>query len=74
MIRLFKWEYIEALSKGQHVRKFFNIAKVARCKPRQLEIAGWLDDLRMSPGNSLEALKGDRSGKFRARINEQWRA
>ena len=50
-----------------------NIAKVARRKLRQLEIADRLDDLRVPPGNHLEALKGDRSGQYSIRINEQWR-
>ena len=73
MIRSFKCAYTEALSKGQRVRQFVNIAKVARRKLRQLEIAGRLDDLRVPPGNHLEALKGDRSGQYSIRINEQWR-
>lgn len=73
MIRSFKCEYTEALSQGHHVRKFLNIAKVARRKLRQLEIANRLDDLRVPPGNHLEALKGDRSGQYSIRINDQWR-
>jgi proteic killer suppression protein len=38
-----------------------------------LEIAGRLDDLRVPPGNRLEALKGDRAGQHSIRINDQWR-
>jgi len=52
---------------------FANIAKVARRKLRQLEIAGRLDDLKIPPGNHLEALKGNRSGQYSIRINAQWR-
>jgi len=73
MIRSFNCEYTEALSKGHRVRKFVNIVKVARRKLRQLEIANRLDDLRVPPGNQLEALKGDRSGQHSIRINDQWR-
>jgi proteic killer suppression protein len=73
MIKSFKCEYTEALSKGQGVRQFANIAKVARRKLRQLEIAGRLDDLRVPPGNHPEALKGDRAGQYSIRINDQWR-
>jgi len=73
MIRSFKCEYTEALSKGHRVRQFANIAKVARRKLRQIEIAGRLDDLRVPPGNHLEALRGDRSGQYSIRINDQWR-
>jgi proteic killer suppression protein len=73
MIRSFKCEYTEALSKGHRVRQFINIAKIARRNLRQLEIANRLDDLRVPPGNHLEALKGDRSGQYSIRINDQWR-
>ncbi len=73
MIISFKCEQTEALSKGLPVRQFVNIAKVARRKLRQLEIAGRLDDLRVPPGNHLEALKGDRSIQYSIRINDQWR-
>ena len=73
MIRSFKCSDTEALSKGDHVRRFVNIAKVARRKLRQLEIAGRLDDLKVPPGNRLEALKGKRSGQYSIRINDQWR-
>lgn len=58
MIRSFKCNETEALSKGIRVRRFVNIAGVARRKLRQLEIASRLDDLRVPPGNRLEALKG----------------
>ena len=73
MIRSFKCEYTEALSKGYRVRKFVNIAGVARRKLRQLEIANRLEDLKVPPGNHLEALKGNRSGQYSIRINDQWR-
>ena len=32
-----------------------------------------LDDLRVPPGNRLEALTGDRVGQHSIRINDQWR-
>jgi len=32
-----------------------------------------LNDLRVPPGNRLEALKADRSGQHSIRINDQWR-
>ena len=73
MIRSFKCADTEALSKALRVRRFVNIARVARRKLRQLEIAGRLNDLRVPPGNRLEALKGDRSGQHSIRINDQWR-
>ena len=50
-----------------------NIEAVARRKLRQLEIASRLEDLRVPPGNRLEALKGRRSGQYSIRVNDQWR-
>lgn len=73
MIKTFKCPDTRALSKGERVRRFANIAVVARRKLRQLEIAGRLDDLRVPPGNRLEALKGDRAGEHSIRVNDQFR-
>ena len=73
MIRSFKCKNTEALSRGNNVKKFINISKVARRKLRQLEIANRIDDLRVPPGNHLEALRGDRTGQYSIRINDQWR-
>ena len=38
-----------------------------------LDAAETLDDLRVPPGNRLEALRGDRAGQHSIRINQQWR-
>lgn len=73
MIRSFKCKKTEALSQGNLVKQFSNILSVVRRKLRQIEIAGRLDDLKVPPGNRLEALKGDRSGQHSIRINDQWR-
>ena len=32
-----------------------------------------LNDLRVPPGNRLEALSGDRKGQHSIRINDRWR-
>jgi len=73
MIRSFRCSETEALSKGDRVRRFVSIAAVAQRKLRQLQIAGRLVDLRVPPGNRLEALGGDRLGQHSIRINDQWR-
>jgi proteic killer suppression protein len=73
MIVSFKGGDTEKLAGGRRVKRFVNIEGVARCKLRQLEIAGRLDDLRVSPGNRLEPLKGDRAGQHSIRINDQYR-
>lgn len=49
------------------------IHSVALRKLRQVGSAENLDDLRIPPGNRLEALKGDRVGQCSIRINDQWR-
>ena len=38
-----------------------------------LDAAENLEDLRVPPGNRLEALRGDRAGQLSIRINQQWR-
>jgi len=73
MIVSFKDADTEALAAGRRVRRFVNIEVVARRKLRQLQIVGRLDDLRVPPGNRLEALKGDRGGQHSIRVNDQYR-
>jgi proteic killer suppression protein len=73
MIISFKDADTQKLASGRRVKRFANIETVARRKLRQLEIAGHLEDLRIPPGNRLEALKGDRTGQHSIRINEQFR-
>ncbi len=46
---------------------------VALRKLRMLNQSKSVADLRVPPGNRLEALKGDRAGQFSIRINDQWR-
>jgi proteic killer suppression protein len=46
---------------------------VAARKLDALDLAEILDDLRVPPGNRLEALRGDRHGQHSIRINDQYR-
>jgi proteic killer suppression protein len=39
----------------------------------QLEAAGALSDLAIPPGNRLEALRGDKAGRYSIRINDKYR-
>jgi proteic killer suppression protein len=73
MICSFKNTETETLARGIRVKRFVSIEKVARRKLRQLEIAENINDLRIPPGNQLEALKGDRKGQHSIRINNQFR-
>jgi proteic killer suppression protein len=50
-----------------------DIQNVALRKLRLLNQARVLGDLRVPPGNRLEALKADRHGQHSIRINDQWR-
>jgi proteic killer suppression protein len=50
-----------------------DIQNVALRKLRLLNNARTLDDLRVPPGNRLEALTKDRRGQHSIRINDQWR-
>ncbi|MBS0469287.1 MAG: type II toxin-antitoxin system RelE/ParE family toxin [Proteobacteria bacterium] len=63
----------QALFGQQRVRRWVNIEAVALRKLAMLNRAAVLDDLRIPPGNRLEALQGDRKGQHSIRINDQWR-
>jgi proteic killer suppression protein len=47
--------------------------RVAARKLEQLDSVSQLEELRIPPGNRLEALARDRKGQFSIRINEQYR-
>lgn len=61
------------MANGWRVARFVNIESVARRKLRQLQIANRLEDLRVPPGNRLEALSGNRVGQYSLRVNDQYR-
>ena len=71
MIRSFRCPDTKRLAQGWAVPRFQAFERVARRKLRQLEIAACLNDLRIPPGNRLEALRGDRAGQHSIRINDQ---
>ncbi len=50
-----------------------SISKSLYRKLQMLDAACALKDLRVPPGNRLEALKGDRKGQYSIRVNSQWR-
>ena len=72
-IQSFTCKDTEALFKGERSRRFVNIETVAMRKLAMLNRATVLNDLRIPPNNQLEALKGDRAGQHRIRVNKQWR-
>jgi len=74
MIQSFADPETERIWSGQRSRRFpADIQSVALRKLRLLNNARVLMDLRIPPGNRLEALKGNRAGDYSIRINDQWR-
>ncbi|MEE6158260.1 type II toxin-antitoxin system RelE/ParE family toxin [Olsenella sp. YH-ols2221] len=50
-----------------------DVRKALMRKLQILDAACTLDDLKIPPGNRLEALAGDRKGQYSIRVNRQWR-
>ncbi|MCK4645566.1 MAG: type II toxin-antitoxin system RelE/ParE family toxin [Candidatus Aminicenantes bacterium] len=74
MIRSFKCKETEKIFKRNYLKKYpVDMQRVALRKLRMLNRAEDLNDLRVPPGNRLEALKGKRKGQHSIRINDQWR-
>lgn len=74
MIRSFGNKETERLRRRERVRSIDpRIHRVALRKLRQVGTAEFLEDLRVPPGNRLEALKGERAVQHIIRINDQWR-
>ena len=78
MIRSFKQQAAEDIFDGKSSKEArkscpVKLWKVAVRKMDLLDSACSLEDLRVPPGNRLEALKGTRKGQHSIRINEQYR-
>jgi len=74
MIKSFADKRTAAIFSGRAIRGLpTQIQKRARAKLLVLDAATRLDDLRVPPGNRLEALRGDRAGQHSIRVNDQWR-
>lgn len=74
MIRSFADRETEALWRRERVKRIDGrIQRTALRKLAMLDAAATLDDLRVPPGNRLEALKGRLAGLHSIRVNDQWR-
>ena len=78
MIRTFKNKATEDIFNGiasKAARQFCpkNLWRIAARKLDQLDSVSSMDELRVPPGNRLEALSGNRKGQFSVRINDQFR-
>ena len=72
-IASFRCAQTQAMFGGDRVRRFVNIESVSMRKLAMLNRAETLLDLRVPPGNCLEALKGDRAGQHSIRVNDKFR-
>ena len=74
MILNFKNNIARSIFEGQFVKGFPNtLARAGARKLEQLNVISSVTELRVPPGNHLEALQGDRKGQYSVRINDQWR-
>ncbi len=73
MIQSFNDRDTDQLFHEETNRRFKAVARVALRKLIQMNRAKKLDDLKVPPGNRLEALKGNLKGSHSIRINQQWR-
>jgi len=73
MIVSFRCRETERLYNDLPSRRFQAIERTARRKLEILDAVEKLEELRLPPGNRLEALKGGRAGQHSIRINDQWR-
>ena len=74
MIRSFGDARTRRLYDGERVKGFApDVLRTAWRKLDMLNNAHTLDDLRIPPGNRLEALKGAMRGLYSIRVNDQWR-
>ena len=74
MIRSFRDRETELTFSGRRSRRLPpEIQASAFRKLILIDLTDAVDQLRVPPGNRLEALAGDRAGEHSIRINDQWR-
>ena len=74
MIRSYKDRDTQAVAERRRVARLpEDIQRRAQMKLMMINNVANLNDLRVPPGNRLEALSGDRAGQHSIRINDQWR-
>lgn len=78
MIHSFRDDASEDLFNGRNTKRARkacpeSLWRVLSRKLDALDSAEYLEDLRIPPGNRLEALSGKRAGQHSIRVNEQYR-
>jgi proteic killer suppression protein len=72
MILSYRDDRTRAVADGRFVRELQGFARQAYRRLEILDAATSLDELKALRSNRLEALKGDRAGRYSVRINMQW--
>ena len=74
MIQGFQDQATRDVFEGRMPRRFpQNVFQAVRRKLLQLDAAAVVEDMRIPPGNRLEALHGARVGQWSVRVNDQYR-
>jgi proteic killer suppression protein len=73
MIMSFACKDTARIFRHGYSRRFAAITRPALRRLNILNAVVSLEELRVPPGNHLEALSGDRGGQHSLRINDQWR-
>jgi toxin HigB-1 len=74
VIRSFRDKRTRGLASGKASKGLaVDVARRAVVKLFMLDTVTRLEDLKVPPGNRLEALSGDRAGQHSIRVNERWR-
>ena len=78
MIRKFKNKGTKDVFNGKNTKKARKVCPqdlwvIARRKLDQLDSAVDINELKIPPGNRLEALRGDRNSEYSIRISKQFR-
>ncbi|MFN9211961.1 MAG: type II toxin-antitoxin system RelE/ParE family toxin [Betaproteobacteria bacterium] len=73
MIQSYRDKRTKEFAEGKRVREFEGFRRQAEKRLDILDSAARLTDLQALPSNALEALRGDRKGRYSIRINMQWR-
>lgn len=78
MIQSFKGAGTSHIFDGENTKEARKVCppslwKIAARKLDQLDSVMILQELRIPPGNQLEALSGNRKGQYSIRINDQFR-
>nr|WP_300327721.1 hypothetical protein [Accumulibacter sp.] len=68
----FKCQDTQALFAGGSVRRRVGSEHRALCGLSRLDGSSVLDDLRVLPGNRLDAVTGNRRGQHSIRSNDRW--